>query len=83
MEEEISIECVGRSFPDKNNYVVVIDKDLYDETTRSWECCYNLLEKKFKEIEKDKDLSTIKKSLQEKGFVKLRDKQYAIGTIIS
>jgi len=81
--EEVSIECVGQSFPDKRNYVIVIEEELYDEKTRTWDSCYEVLENKFKQIDKEKDLSMIKKSLQNKGFVKLRDKQYAIGTILN
>ena len=77
-----SVECTGLSLPDKNNYVTLINAELEDNKEKSWESCYNVIEKKIKEKEQDKDLSSIKKILQEKGYVNVRDTQYAIGTII-
>lgn len=80
--EEVSIECTGQNIPDKGNYVVVIGEKVYNEKTSTWESCYGLVESKIKKRIESKDLTMIKKELQDKGYVKIRDKQYAIGTIM-
>lgn len=81
--EDYNVECVGQSYPDKSNYVVIIGDRFYDNNKRPWESCYKIVENQMKQVERDKDLSTLKKTLQDKGFVKLRDKQYAIGAVLN
>lgn len=79
---EISVECTGQSLPDKNKYIVVINEEMVDDKKRSWESCYRMVESRIKKDEREKDLSDIKRILQEKGFVKVRDKGYGIGIIL-
>mgnify|MGYP000969945669 CR=1 FL=1 len=80
--EEFSVECVGQNCPDKKNYVVIIGEEFGSTTPSTWDSCYKIIESNIKQLDRDKDLTSIKKTLQEKGYVKLHDKQYAIGTIL-
>lgn len=76
------VECIGRKHLNVKKCVVVIGEDLYDNKIRTWDSCYELLEKEFKQIDQNKDLSSIKKSLQDKGYVRMNNTLYAIGNIV-
>lgn len=83
MQEEYDFECngiVGNS--DKKNYMPMIGNSVNDSHMGSWDKCYEKIEAEIKNSEPNKDLSNIKKTLQEKGYVHVNNVVFGIGRLV-
>jgi hypothetical protein len=79
---ETKVECTGRSYPDKGNNIAIIGSNIVDNNPSDWDKCYIKMESDMKKIDSTKDLTSMKKSLQEKGYIKMGNVIFAIGHIM-
>jgi len=83
MQEEHRSQCIGiNGYPDKKDYMPMINESLFINHKGTWDKCYEKIESEIKHSDPGKDLSSIKKTLQERGYVRVNNNLFGIAKMV-